>query len=608
MFNTISAVIILSGVLVEAGQPGPLHHWHASPDGFTGTTSVSLMGQPEIMPGPHGSALLLDGLRDHIQVTDDIGDRSIPLPTKTMSVGAWVSVEQLTRWGGIVSVIQDNNNFEKGWVLGYDTDSFTFALSSTGADDGDGLLTYMDGATLIEPGRWYHVAATYDGHRMALYVNGELDAETEIQSGEILYPEHAPLTLGAYEDDNEFYPLKGRIRDVAIHNTALSHDVIRANFRTHEGLIALDPWFDMRLLMVVPPYLQFATQDSMTVMWETSRESDSRIEYGRSFDALNQSKSVTTDDAHLHELTLSGLETQTQYFYRVVSEDDAGQSLASDVYTFQTAVHDDSAFSFAVIGDTQSGPSVVKKISELAWAERPNFTVHAGDLVSTGSDKSHWTGHFFPNMTPFISRVPFYSVLGNHEQNAGYYYDYTSLPAPEYRYTFRYGNAQFFMLDTNKKVGPDSEQYMWLEDELGASDAMWKFVVHHQPAYTSDSNDYGDMFKSGKSTHGDTNARQLVPLYEQYGVDIVFNGHIHLYERTWPIRENAVVEDGGVIYITTGGGGGGLEAFSPTKTWFGNKGWVGHHFCYISINGSHLEFRAIDVDGRMFDFMTLEQD
>jgi hypothetical protein len=79
-------------------------------------------------------------------------------------------------------------------------------------------------------------------------------------------------------------------------------------------------------------------------------------------------------------------------------------------------------------------------------------------------------------------------------------------------------------------------------------------VVYHHPSYSSDEDDYGDMWK-GPSTHGDVRVRQLTPLYDRHGVDVVWNGHIHSYERTSPLRTNRAVETNGTICGVTGGGG-----------------------------------------------------
>ena len=91
------------------------------------------------------------------------------------------------------------------------------------------------------------------------------------------------------------------------------------------------------------------------------------------------------------------------------------------------------------------------KIAGYAWANRPRFVVHPGDLVDTGSVKEQWVDEFFGSMRPLFERVALFPVLGNHEQDARFFYDYMSLPDPEYYYTFEYGNAQFFMLDSNRR-------------------------------------------------------------------------------------------------------------------------------------------------------------
>ena len=354
---------------------------------------------------------------------------------------------------------------------------------------------------------------------------------------------------------------------------------------------------------VVAPYLQYATQKSITIMWETSHPGTSVVNYG--IGALSQKKEGAAD-ATLHEVTLTGLKPNTPYVYQVSSVG-AGMSLTSPLLTFGTAVGADDAFSFAVFGDTQKNPRITAKIAKLAWERRPNFVVHVGDVVDNGPDKREWVNELFGPCAELFGRVPVYPCIGNHEKNHAFYYRYFSLPAPEYYYRYRYGNADFFSIDTNKPVGPGSEQYRWLDAELARSDAKWKFVYHHHPAYSSDNDDYGDTFKGKASTEGDMNARKLVALYEKHNVDIVFNGHIHVYERTWPLRAGKVDLRKGVLYITSGGGGGALENFSPVPTWFKAQCRSDYHFCYATIHGGRLSFKVFDHQGMLFDTFDLEK-
>jgi 3',5'-cyclic AMP phosphodiesterase CpdA len=243
------------------------------------------------------------------------------------------------------------------------------------------------------------------------------------------------------------------------------------------------------------------------------------------------------------------------------------------------------------------------------WERRPNFAIHVGDVVDNGAAKWQWEKDLFKPAGELFGRVAVFPAIGNHEKNHPHYYKYFSLPDPEYHYTYTYGNAQFFVLDTNtlRDLSPKGAQYKWLEKELAASRARWKICYHHHPAYSSDSDDFGNTWK-GQTTGGDRRVQQLLPLYEQYNVDLVFNGHIHLYERTYPVRDGRIDEKNGVTHVTSGGGGGRLEDVSPTPLFFKRQGRVDYHFCYATVHGGTLELMAFDHEGRLFDQFALKKE
>ncbi len=359
------------------------------------------------------------------------------------------------------------------------------------------------------------------------------------------------------------------------------------------------------LEFVVKPYLNYPTTDSVIVRWETDVPATSLVRWGA--DVPMKETCAAEGMQTMHDVKLTGLEKGAPHFYQVVSKGAAGNEIESEVYTFGTAVDRDTAFGFVVFCDTQSNPDVVRRLAEFAYAQRPAFTLLGGDLVGDGTVKDLWTGHFFPNMEPLNTRVPLVPILGNHEKNAQYFYEYFTLPDPEYRYRFDYGNLSVFMLDSQKPFSPSSENYQWLEAELRRCKAIWKIVMMHKPPYSSDENDYGDTAEA-RSFMGDLNARKLVPLYEKYGVDIVWSGHIHSYERTWPLKGGkAVSPKKGVVYMVTGGGGGGLEKAAPVRTPLFAKVYSGHHYCYVLVNGDTLRLEAYDVDNRLFDWLELEK-
>lgn len=567
---------------------------------------AEIKGAPRLTNLGPALALELDGVDDHLTVATG-SDR---LPQQDFTVAAWVLLNDTQPNGGIVTYVQDDGPIERGFALGFDRRTFTFSVSSVGADNQTGTLTRIRAASSLVPGKWYHVVGTYNGTTMRLYVNGREEATSDKQSGKINYPENGVLSIGAFLDGNEMIPMEGAIYEAKLYARVLEPDELRVVTEKNSALINYEAPVNKNLKFIVAPFLQFSTRDSITIMCETTHPAAMTVEYGEKHPLLLRAATTAGTNA-ITGVRLSGLKPFQSYYYRVTCTDAYGNIARSDILTFQTSPDEKTPWAFGILGDTQRNPEVTRKCAEGIFALRPNMMIHLGDVVDDGFAKHQWVSELFEPCSRLFAHVPSFPVIGNHEKNTHWYYDYFSLPEPEYYYTFKYGNAQFFMIDSNKDLSRGSEQYKWLEKELRRSKATWKFAAHHHPCFSSDEDDYGDKWK-GKAPKGyawgDKNAGQLVELYEKYGVDIAFAGHIHSYERTWPILQMSINQKNGVRYIVSGGGGGGLEQAAPQRSWFTLHVQRGHHYCFASVHDRTIQFKAYDIEGRLFDTFELTKE
>jgi 3',5'-cyclic AMP phosphodiesterase CpdA len=140
----------------------------------------------------------------------------------------------------------------------------------------------------------------------------------------------------------------------------------------------------------------------------------------------------------------------------------------------------------------------------------------------------------------------------------------------------------------------------WLAEVLGEPDARWKFVVFHHPPYT------GGAYQPDERIQ-----RTLVPVFEATGVDIVFNGHDHMYERTHPIRNGEAAEDGdGVVYVVSGAGGARLYEALPIDQrppYLAALYNETHSFTKVSISGNQLTLEQIALGGETVDQWTFQK-
>jgi hypothetical protein len=126
----------------------------------------------------------------------------------------------------------------------------------------------------------------------------------------------------------------------------------------------------------------------------------------------------------------------------------------------------------------------------------------------------------------------FWPCLGNHDvrtSTGGPWRDAFWTPAnnasqSENYYSFDYGNAHVVVLNSNASTSPGSAQYKFLDEDLAASTARWKFVAFHHTIYSS-----------GRHTSDKLRQKNLAPLFDKHAVDVVFMGHDHDYERTKPL-------------------------------------------------------------------------
>ena len=229
-------ILLAVTATASAQERGLVGHWNFTPEtvqdgrvtNFVDGEEAAVTGDPRVVQHDGRGFLVLASRDERVVVGRDLSHPA--LPREAFTAEAWVSVDRAQPWGGIVGAIQDNGGFEKGWLLGYSGASFCLAVSSEGANDGDGALTYMKGTTSFELGRWYHVLGTYEGETMRLFVNGKEEATSSAQSGAILYPDHAVYEIGGYHDDDEDFPLLGLLGEVRVWKRALSADEVAERF------------------------------------------------------------------------------------------------------------------------------------------------------------------------------------------------------------------------------------------------------------------------------------------------------------------------------------------------------------------------------------------
>ena len=243
----------------------------------------------------------------------------------------------------------------------------------------------------------------------------------------------------------------------------------------------------------------------------------------------------------------------------------------------------DGSVRFAVLGDTGTGTSDQFEVAALVerYRQRVNFpfAIMVGDNIYGHERPQDFAAKFERPFDALLkAKVEFHAALGNHDDLNQRFYKPFNLGGERYR-TFKKGSVRFFVLDSNYM---DPAQLQWLERELKASGSAWKIAYFHHPLYTS-------------ATRGpDVELRKVLePLFIKYGVDVVFAGHEHLYERSTP--------QNGIHHFVAGGSAklrrNDLRRSSARAAGFDRD----RSFLLVEIAGDELYFQAIARTGATID-------
>ena len=404
--------------------------------------------------------------------------------------------------------------------------------------------------------------------------------------------------------------------------------------------------------LVRGPYLNTGTTESMVVRWRSTGSEVGRIIYGTEMNNLSDTlweAAATTE----HEINVTGLAANTTYYYSIGADGTNYTPNAADFY-FKTSPVAGTVQPIRIwsIGDFGNG-------SQAQYDVKTGYTENFGNVhtdvwlwlgdnaYGDGTDQEYQEKVFevYPEV---LRNSVVWPCPGNHDYgsvdlfNNGPYYEILTLPTngeaggvpsgDEGYFSFDYGNIHFLSLNTEYLLyiatGGTAFQN-WLEQDLQNTTADWIIAIFHQPAYSKGTHDSDDAFSRPYFMR-----QNVTPLLEEYGVDLVLNGHSHSYERSYLINghygtsdtwdpstmlidgTNGNPNDGnayqkyydgddpnlGAVYAVVGCSGqkgGGNSPLNHPVMYMSTEDY--HGSMVVDVNGLELNAKFIDTTGTILD-------
>jgi PKD repeat protein len=491
-----------------------------------------------------------------------------------------------------------------------------YQTNSTNSNDGEifantsgqiGRSTNGPGYSIynVNANEWYRLVISVDnGSSFRIYLDGILvlnGTSMALDGDYALYPVSGQNLVHFFADDNG----EDGIIDIAV--AAIYDRAVNQAEVTSLGGYGhiINP-----VLSGLLPYLQTPTPTSLYVSWHSASSSTTSVQYGTT-SSLGTTQTGLVENImgkNWNTVKLVGLVPNTEYFYKCTSGTEV-----SDIYKFRTPPASPQAnqhLRFLLFGDSRTD---VSKTTQIAYAAKNkaielygpdihnqiNMAINVGDIVTDGSVISQYQNEYFNPYSCLSNEIPFMVIIGNHEGESLYYYqymkyddfsDYSGLLAEKF-YSFYYLNTQFVFINGNT-LYQNGVQTLWLQQKLSQAnsnpDVSMSFCFTHQPGHS-------EVWPDGNTPYIQND---VIPVLKQNDkVQLLAYGHSHDYERG-TIQSTTTPSEGDFYIMLTGGAGSSLDRWGM----YPNQ----ENYEELMISLDHYVFNIVDIDvtNKSFEMFT----
>ncbi len=357
--------------------------------------------------------------------------------------------------------------------------------------------------------------------------------------------------------------------------------------------------------------VSWRTDASITEAWAELALASPDPDFVNYVDTINATSTILKSDqnvARYHSATFSDLVPDTKYAYRV-----GNGTHYSEWFHFTTASPEEKPFSFVYFGDAQNEvKSMWSRCIREAFVTMPDidFLLHAGDLINNPLRDSEW-GEWFYAGGWIYGMKPSIATPGNHEYFrrgsdrllSEHWKPSFTLPEngpegfEETVYYLDYQGVRIISLNTQPMLSYEEaviKQKQWLEEVLKNNDQKWTVITQHHPIYSTAMGRDNTVLREN-----------FQPLFEEYGVDLVLQGHDHTYGRGYNLEFGEKNKDKGPIYVVSVSG---PKMYNLNfENWLERVASNTQLFQLIHVDGNKLIYEAYDTTGKLYDSFELKK-